>query len=254
MVRGGAEDTDRGVEVGGVKGGEIGRVDVAKRGRCDVLGQADDGNGALWVLEVGGALGIEGVGRLALVGNQRVAAVGGEVHVIGQGAYAYAPKLLAGFGIEEQRLAVVGFVRLLYRGDGQAIGAHGHGVDFLVPAGGEGADLARLSGIGGIEDIDLAGARIDGEDALGRSVVGDDFGGGFAQHAGFMGTDGGQLQCGVGGGVFQHVIHDVGVGGRGTGEDEGGGNAERDALEHKYSFLVVMSTIADGGNGATKGQ
>lgn len=65
---------------------------------------------------------------------------------------------------------------------------------------------------------------------------------------------GGQLQRGVGGGVFQHVIHDVGVGGWGAGQDEGGGNAERDALEHKYSFLVVMSTIADGGNGVTKGQ
>ena len=229
-------------------------MDVVKRGRRDVRGQADDGNGALWVLEVGGALGVEGVGRLALVGYQRVAAVGGEVYVIGQRTHAHASELLAGCGVEEQRLAVVVFIRLLYRGDGQAIGAHGHRVDFLVPAGGDGADLLRLGGIGGVEDIYLTGARIDGEDALGRGVVGDDFGGGFTQHAGFMGTNGGQLQCSIGRGVLQHVIYDVGVRGRGAGEDERRGNAERDAFKHSFSFLVVMSTIADVGNGATKGQ
>ena len=54
--------------------------------------------------------------------------------------------------------------------------------------------------------------------------------------------------------MLQHVIHDVGMRGRGAGEDERGGNAERDAFEHRYSFLVVMSTIAYVGNGATKGQ
>ena len=82
MVFGRAEDTDGGVKVGGVKGGEVGRVNVAKRGRSDVGGQVNDRNGAFRILEVGRAFGIQGVGRLALVGYERVAAIGSEMHVI----------------------------------------------------------------------------------------------------------------------------------------------------------------------------
>ena len=85
-------------------------------------------------------------------------------------------------------------------------------------------------------------------------MISDDFGGRFAQHTRFMRTDGVKLQRSGGRGMLQHVIHDVGMRGRGAGEDERGGNAERDAFEHRYSFLVVMSTIAYVGNGATKGQ
>ena len=254
MVLGRAEDTDGGVKVGGVKGGEVGRVDVAKRGCCHASGQANDRNGALRILEIGGAFGIEGIGRLTLIGYERVAAVGSQVHVIWQRAHAHAPELLTGCGVEKQRLAVVGLIRLLHRGDGQAIGAHGHRVNLLVTTGGDGADLVRVGGIGPIKDVDLAGARIDGEDALGRGVISDDFGGRFAQHTRFMRTDGAKPQRSVWRGMLQHVIHDVGMRGRGAGEDERGGNAERDAFEHRYSFLVVMSTIAYVGNAATKGQ
>lgn len=84
----------------------------------------------------------------------------------------------------------------MHRGDGQAIGAYSYRVDFFVSPGGDGADLVRLGGIGTIKDVDLAGARVDGEDALER-------------------------------GVLQHVIHDVGMRGWAEGKDERGSNAER---------------------------
>ena len=97
------------------------------------------------------------------------------MHVIWQRAERDAAELVAGGGIENQGFAVFGFVCLLHGGDGEAIGAHGHGVDFFIAAGGDLGNLGGVGGIGGIQDIHLARLRVHRENALGGGVVGHDF-------------------------------------------------------------------------------
>ena len=143
--------------------------------------------------------------------------------VIGQGTDGDAAELLAGGSVEEEGLAVLRLIGLLDCGDSQAVGAHGDGVDLLVAAGGDDADLVRRGRIRGVEDVDFAGVRVDGEDALRRGVESDDLRGGLAKHARVVGAERLDLERGVGNGIDDGRGDDGGLGRNGGDGERGRG-------------------------------
>lgn len=143
--------------------------------------------------------------------------------VIGQGTDGDAAELLAGGSVEKEGLAVLRLIGLLDRGDSQAVRAHGDGVDLLVAASRDDADLVRRGRIRGVEDVDFAGVRVDGEDALRRGVESDDFRGGLTKHARVVGAERLDLERGVGDGVDDGRGDDGGLGRNGGDGERGRG-------------------------------
>ena len=131
-------------------------------------------------------LGVHAAVRLALVGDDDVAAVVGEREPVGERADGDGAEEGAGGGDVEPDLAVVGL----------GLGLDGHGDDPVgdgdaVGAAAREADREGERGGGRVREVerlDLAGVGVDEEGPLGARVVGDDLGGPLVEETGLVGA------------------------------------------------------------------
>ena len=188
----GAEDPHPGRQVRTLVSAESCDADIRLRRRGLSGRQGHDPDGPLGV-------GRE-VGRgLALVRDDREAAVLGDGHHVGKGADddAAEDRGCPGIRVEEDERARIGLHRALQRDDAEPVGTDGDGVGDAVRRDGE--ELRRSGRIGVVEHAHGAGLGIDDEQTI--AVRRDDLGGGRAEDAGRVGADRGQRERRIVGGV-----------------------------------------------------
>ena len=116
-MAGGAEDSHALWQRLVVESRESSDAGIRLRWCLNSLRKLDNGDGSFRVRHVVGALGVELIGWFAFVGQQRVAAICGEVDVIRQCTHHHAAHFggiqVRGRGVEEQCFAVLSLVRLL---------------------------------------------------------------------------------------------------------------------------------------------
>ena len=149
------------VELNALERVEVGRAHVVLRRSRDGVGQRDDSDGSLGVAR-------EVVGRLALVRDDGVRAVGRHRHHVGEGSDRHLAehRRLIGVGIEEQQAAGRGLVvGVLESDDAEAVVADRDGVRDAARC----ADLVELGHgcrVGHVDREDAAGVGIHGEESV----------------------------------------------------------------------------------------
>ena len=249
LVCGRAEDAHALREILAVKGLKVSNAGISLGWGFDALWQLDNGHRALWILDVVSALSVELVGGLTLVGHKGVAPIGSDMDVIRKSADGHAAQLcglqVLSRDVEEQRFAFLGLVGLLNGGDSQTVRANGNRVDLFAFACGNRADAGEGCRVGSIENINLTGMSIDGEDALGCWVEGHDFGSGLLVYPRLVSANRGHLEAGVGNRVLDHAIHNLGgscwdsQADGGSGCNAQGKGAAGDRARHSGRLLVM---------------
>ena len=210
----GTVDADGRVQVHAVEGGEARGGHGALRQVLDAIGEIDDADGAFRVLVVS-------LVRLALVGDDHLAAVGSEGEHVGQRADLDGGQRIA-VGVEEDGLAVGGlFVGLDCGSEHTIVNVYAVGRD--TP--GRDVDGAHERGggrVAQVEHVYAACCHVDDERALRAGVEGDDLGRRAVEDARDIAAQGGQgkgwgRRLGAGGqhGQGRGCSHPRGAGGSG---------------------------------------